>query len=240
MSLIRWPVPPAPVAGPHPPVSRMKTKGSGTKNWIERKPEPLPAAEHAGSWAVFGGMSLKPVPYPVLAAPVPPGSAAAEVHTSWNDFWAAAKLLPHRTAAHPRGLCMPTQVFDGISHLPFAGQPALVPTANAPPELVRSNRGVPVPACPVAPVAPIYVQQPAAIPPGMWRTGAVSCGMSHMHFAAPPALDSAPSAPPGSLPPNDKVHVPPQPWAPFAKVSVLQTAAIPPGMWWYVTYVIPF
>ena len=38
------------------------------------------------------------------------------------------------------------------------------------------------------------------------------------------------SAPPGSIRPNVGVPVPPQPWNPFAKVPVLQTAPIAPGV----------
>jgi hypothetical protein len=141
--------------------------------------------------------------------------------------------------SHVGCLC-PRCVSWHVTYPLFAGQPALAPTAVPPPALVRPNGGAPVTARTVAPVAPVSVLQPAPIPPGIWWTGAVSCGMSHMHFAAPPALASAPPAPPGSLLPNEKVHVPPRPWAPFAKVSVLQTAAMPSGMWWYVTYLLPF
>jgi hypothetical protein len=45
---------PNPEPGPHPPVSRMKTKASSTKNWVQHKPEPMPP----GFWfRVRGGMS---------------------------------------------------------------------------------------------------------------------------------------------------------------------------------------
>ena len=48
MSLI-----PKPNLVPPPPVSRMKTKASSTRNWQERKPEPLPPADTAGTVAVW-------------------------------------------------------------------------------------------------------------------------------------------------------------------------------------------
>jgi hypothetical protein len=90
--------------------------------------------------AVERGMSQSPVPDLVLAAPAAHNSMAAEVHTSWLDFWAAAKVAAHRTAAQPRGLSVPTLCFMACHISPFCRPACLGSDCGPPPCFGKAKR----------------------------------------------------------------------------------------------------